>query len=191
MANQLPRSLKGIMHSPGLLIPNLMLLAMASSSPLGVQAPAAPQVGDLCTGGEATGTGLRGAYYSANPATSRPVLVRLDAQVNAGTVRRLPASLLAKPPHTVRWCGWIRPIMSGPHRLGSAHPGLRIEIGNKPVAGKAINLEAGQSYSILVELPDAAGAREFSLQWTPPFGATYDVPPTVLFPPVQTVDPGC
>lgn len=118
------------------------------------------------------------------------MLVRLDPQVNAATVRRLPASLPAKP-RVIRWCGWIRPIMSGPHRFGSAHSALRVEIGNRPVAGKDVALEAGQAYSILVELPEVSGAGQFSLQWTPPFGATYDVPPTVLFPPVQTVGPGC
>lgn len=57
--------------------------------------------------------------------------------------------------------------------------------------GKSINLEAGKSYAVLIELPGADSVGDFSLQWTPPFGATYDIPPTVLFPPVETVKPGC
>lgn len=58
-------------------------------------------------------------------------------------------------------------------------------------AGTSINLEAGKAYAILIEIPNADSVGEFSLQWTPPFGATYDVPPTVLFPPIETVKPGC
>lgn len=69
---------------------------------------------------------------------------------------------------------------------------MRIAVDRQDLGeGKAVNLEAGKSYAIWIELPDAARAGEFSLQWTPPFGATYDVPPTVLFPPVETVQPGC
>lgn len=153
--------------------------------------------GDLCTGGEASGTGLRGAYYSADPRVSGPSLVRVDPRIDSTTVRKLPGSFALKPPHTVRWCGWIRPVVSGPYRMQSAARAMRIQISKRSIAGPsvapgtAIDLEAGKAYSILIELPDATRAGEFSLQWTPPFGATYDVPPTVLFPPVETVQPGC
>lgn len=160
------------------------LAALAATSALS-------QVGDLCTGGEATGTGLRGAYYSADPRANGPVVVRVDARLGAQLLRTLPAPLASQPPHTARWCGWIRPIVSGPHRVGSDNPRVRIEIGKQPVAGQPIKMEAGRTYAILVELPDPARAGEFNLRWTPPFGATYDVPPTVLFPPLATVEPGC
>lgn len=175
------------------------LLVAASSGSLGAQSPKPlPAGGDLCTGGQASGTGLRGAYYSAVPAAgSPPPRVRVDARIGSAALRKPPAPLAAGSVRTVRWCGWIRPIASGAHRLQSAASGMRIELANQPVAGPrvpsgtSVHLEAGKSYSILIELPDAASAGEFSLQWTPPFGATYDVPPTVLFPPVETVEPGC
>jgi hypothetical protein len=171
------------MRRSSILIPILAALATASvSSEVG---------GDLCTGGEATGTGLRGAYYSADPATGRPALVRVDPKVNAAVLRTLPAAFAARPPHTVRWCGWIRPIVSGPHRFGSGNPRLRIQVGRLQVGDKPVDLQAGRSYDIMIELPDPVRAGEFSLQWTPPFGATYDVPSTVLFPPLATVQPGC
>lgn len=190
------------MRSLGILSSILACLAVSSvppgaESPGAAQAGAAQAGGDLCTGGQASGTGLRGAYYSADPRVSRPSLVRIDARIESAVVRKLPAQFSAQPLRAVRWCGWIRPIMSGPHRLQSAAKAMRVEIGKQAIAGPgvaagtSIELEAGKAYSILIELPDATGAGQFSLQWTPPFGATYDIPPTVLFSPVETVEPGC
>lgn len=74
---------------------------------------------------------------------------------------------------------------------------LRVEINKQVVAntsaGKSspIEMQAGRAYAILVEIQDTENAGEFSLQWTPPFGVTYDIPPAVLFPPVATVNAGC
>ncbi len=153
--------------------------------------------GDLCTGGKASGTGLRGAYYNADPRFSRPALVRVDARVETASVRNMPRELADTKVRWVRWCGWIRPVASGSHRIRSAARMMSISIGKQTVAGPAaapdssIELEAGKAYAILIELPNADSVGDFSLQWTPPFGATYDIPPTVLFPPIATVQPGC
>lgn len=187
------------MRSLGILTSILACLAVVSSVPLGAESPgvATAAGGDLCTGGQASGTGLRGAYYSADPRVSKPSFVRIDPRIDSDAVRTLPRQSSEQPLRSVRWCGWIRPIMSGPHRLQSAAKVMRVEIGKQAIAGPgvaagaSIELEAGKAYSILIELPDATGAGQFSLQWTPPFGATYDIPPTVLFPPVETVEPGC
>jgi hypothetical protein len=173
-----------------------LILAAAAVTPgtvPGAQpAPAMRVAGDLCTGGQALGTGLRGAYYSADPKISQPVLVRVDPRISDAALRGLPKPFAARPPAAVRWCGWIRPIATGPHLLQSSVKGLRVEIGKQLVPrGTPVQMEAGTAYAIRIELPDPAAAGQFSLQWTPPFGATYDIPPTVLFPPVATVEPGC
>jgi hypothetical protein len=171
-----------------ILLSALVSLSVASSAQVS---------GDLCTGGKASGTGLRGAYYNADPRISRPWMVRVDPRIESASVRNLPKQPAGARVQWVRWCGWIRPIMSGPHRFHSAANVLSVKIGKQAVtgptaaAGGSIDLEAGKAYSILVELPNADGIGEFSLQWTPPFGASYDVPPTVLFPPIETVEPGC
>jgi len=73
----------------------------------------------------------------------------------------------------------------------SVRIGKQLVGGLSATPGTQVNLEAGKAYSILIELATAESAGEFSLQWTPPFGASYDIPPTVLFPPVETVEPGC
>jgi hypothetical protein len=179
------------MRNVGILSAILAPLALVSSAGTGAAFSATPQVGgDLCTGGNTFGTGLRGAYYTADPKISKPVLVRVDARVSSAAVRSLPRATTA--PNLVRWCGWIRPVASGPHRLQLAGQAARIELAKQSVLpGASVQLEAGKAYAILIELKDPAKAGDFSLQWTPPFGATYDVPPTVLFPPVETVQPGC
>ncbi len=165
---------------------------------LGIQPGFATQaIGDLCTGGTANGTGLRAAYYNADSGTAKPVLIRLDPRVDAAAIRSAAKSHAGKPIQSVRWCGWIRPIVSGSHSFSAATDKLRMEINKQSVVdtstGKStsIEMEAGRVYSVLVELSDASSAAEFSLQWTPPFGVTYDIPPTVLFPPVATLQEGC
>lgn len=165
---------------------------------LGIQPILAAQSsGDLCTGGAENGTGLRGAYYNADPRVAKPLLVRVDPRVEAATLRNAARSLPTKPITAVRWCGWIRPIASGAYKFSAAAKNLRMEINKQAVmntaSGKSasVDMEAGKVYSVLVELANPEGAGEFTLQWTPPFGVTYDIPPTVLFPPVATVQPGC
>jgi hypothetical protein len=188
------------MRDLNLLWPAVASIAMASSSfsaaPTGPHSvPSMP--GDLCTGGQATGTGLRGAYYTADPRKAGPSLVRVDARVNSDTVHVLPNSPVPGSVQTVRWCGWIRPIASGPHKFHSAAADMRIEVARQVVAGPGVAggltvpLEAGKNYAIRMELPAAMQAGDFVLQWTPPFGATLDIPPTVLYPPVETAEPGC
>jgi len=157
-----------------------------------------PALGDLCPGGAATGTGLRAAYYSDAQVTSKPVLIQHASEMNldaAQAARRQVAS--GGSVEAARWCGWIRPVVSGPHQFPATAKGMRVEINKKTVTDAstgqllAIEMQAGQAYAILVEISDIDGARGFDLQWTPPFGVTYTIPPSVLFPPVETVNPGC
>ena len=158
---------------------------------------AAQQMGDLCTGGQASGTGLRGAYYYAASRGDKPLLVRVDARINADTALSWPAPVAAAAPKLVRWCGWIRPIVSGPYRFRADAGALKVQIAKKAMTGPGANpdafidMKAGELYPIFMELPLTGAVPRFSLQWTPPFGVTYDVPQTVLFPPVATVEPGC
>jgi hypothetical protein len=153
-------------------------------------------MGDLCNGGDNVGTGLRGAYYSSDAPSSQPTLVRVDSRIDASRLRDWPSNL-HKPPASVRWCGWIRPTVSGEYGFQANTSAMRIEIGKSAAAGpgvgvgEKISLEAGKLYSILVEIHVDQQPGDFTLQWTPPFGVTYAVPPTVLFPPIETVTPGC
>ncbi|MGC4029151.1 MAG: PA14 domain-containing protein [Steroidobacteraceae bacterium] len=186
------------MHSFRLYTLAILSLAAAPDASQGASSGPAIQVsGDLCTGGTASGTGLRGAYYSGDPRIVKPALIRLDPRVESAALQTSRRMLPTMPVHTARWCGWIRPIVSGPHRFSATAKKLRVEINKKTVtntaAGEssAVEMQAGKAYAILVEIQDADKTGEFSLQWTPPFGVTYAVPPTVLFPPVATVDPGC
>lgn len=101
------------------------------------------------------------------------------------------------PVEAVRWCGWIRPVVSGSHEFPATAKGMRVTINKQTVTDErakkllSIGMQAGQAYSILVEISDMGDAQGFGLQWTPPFGVTYAIPPSVLFPPIETVNPGC
>lgn len=172
------------------------IAALFATATLGAQNVAV--LGDLCSGGDATGTGLRAAYYTDTIATSQPVLIGLDSAIDFPAIsannRKIPPGAEVK---AVRWCGWIRPVMSGEHHFPATAADMQVAINKQVVTDArndkvmAIDLQAGQVYAITIEVRDVAQAGNFSLQWTPPFGVTYAIPPSVLFPPVETVNPGC
>lgn len=153
----------------------------------------AAERGELCSATNATGSGLRGEYFSRDPRRSAPLLVRVDPTVDFDASLDWPASLAAQRPGGVRWTGWVKPPIAGRYRFHVGQPGARIVVARTVLAGEgaaadaAIELAAGRFYPITVEVPqlDAISGR-LALEWTAPYGARYVVPRALLFVPSET-----
>ncbi len=148
---------------------------------------------ELCSTSNATGTGLRGEYFSRDRKTAASLLVRVDATVDFDAGFDWPAALGGRRPGSARWTGWLKPPYSGAYRFHADEGSTRIIVAretlvDKSVAsGSKIELAAGRYYPISMEsvsLDDLTG--RLKLEWTAPHGARYVVPRALLFPPTDT-----
>lgn len=168
-----------------------------TSQPAAAQASASPALsvgGDVCSGTQSTGTGLRGAYYAGAPGAAKPVLIRVDSQVDSLTAKTWGSAPKEPRPASVRWCGWLRPATSGPHRLYTGSAAAKMFVSKKQLddASGPIDMVAGQPYALLIEVVDLSLLEnDLRLEWTPPESVRYPIPQSVLYAPLETVDPGC
>jgi len=153
----------------------------------------AEQKGQLCSGANVTGTGLRGDYFDNDRWQGAPALSRLDATLDFDKTLDWPPERGA-PPKSVRWSGWIKPPLTGRYRFHLDWPGAHISIGREDMLGgnakpgASVVLSAGRFYPILVEVPHTSGlSRGARLEWTGPHGLRFPLPKSLLFPPTDTV----
>ncbi|WP_158790171.1 glycoside hydrolase family 3 protein [Granulicella sp. L60] len=64
------------------------------------------------------GDGLTGEYFSSKDLTGKPVLTRLDRNINFNWDKVVPVSGLQRDDYSVRWTGVVVPPASGNYKLG-------------------------------------------------------------------------
>lgn len=156
----------------------------------------AARLAALCSGSNAIGVGLKGAYYSTEGLRGEPAATRTDTTVEFSSLQELSKAAGLDRIGSVRWTGWIKAHVTGRFRFDGGSPQVRVAVSNLPMSGMhaapdaGIQLLAGRYYPIEVEL-DRIDAEQPSirLQWTVPYGAHYLVPRQALFLPTDSVTP--
>ena len=141
------------------------------------------------------GTGLSAGYYNNTSLSGAVVLSRLEAiDFNWGSGS--PGPGVNKDNFSVRWTGTVAAAASGNYRFQTvSDDGVRVWINGTQVINNwtnhaattntsaAINLVAGQKYTIKVEYFEKGGNAVMRLRWLPPGAASYvTVPLASLFP---------
>jgi beta-glucosidase len=123
--------------------------------------------------------GLSGAYFKGTDLAGRPVVTRVDAQVNFEFTGHAPAPGLEATDFSVRWTGTLTPAASGAYELGfTGDDGYRMWIDGKQVVedwrihapttkSTTITLEKGHAYAIKIEYFQKNNGAEARLIWTP------------------------
>ena len=153
----------------------------------------AEQKGQICSGANVTGTGLRGDYFELPAGQGKLLLSRLDATLDFDPSLDWPAGKNPKP-RSVRWSGWIKPPITGAYQFHLDWPGARIAVGREEVLGgkakpgASITLSAGRFYAVTVEVEQTSAIHHPArLEWTGPHGLRFPMPKALLFPPTDTV----
>jgi hypothetical protein len=138
----------------------------------------------LCSSANATGTGLRGEYYAEEGCRGTPMVVRDDGIIDFDPALRWSG---ARPyPRSVRWSGWVKPMLSGIHRFDVGASKAHIVVARQTVSGTStgIELAAGRFYPISIRIDHInPRAGRMRLEWIPPHGARLLVPQVLLYPP--------
>ena len=138
----------------------------------------------LCSSANATGTGLRGEYYAEEGCRGAPMAVRDDGIIDFDPT--LGWGDAHACPRSVRWSGWVKPMLSGTHRFDAGAGAAHIVVARQVVssASAGIELAAGRFYPINIRM-DRIGRRtgRIRLEWIPPHGARLLVPQVLLYPP--------
>ena len=145
------------------------------------------ELGTLCSNRNAIGVGLRGEYFSQNYWRGVPLLVRTDGILDSNILQ------FSESIRSVRWRGWVKATVSGPHRFHFDHPQSRITVAGSDFSlhvespAQPIDLSAGRFYEISLELPlrEKNETSPFRLEWTPPHGYRYPIAQTMLFLPTN------
>ena len=149
---------------------------------------------ELCSAANATGTGLRGEYFSMDAKRPDPLLVRVDAVLDFDPGLEWPASLQGQRPGWARWTGWVKPPIGGRYRFHVDQPHSQVVVARQPMVGEdarpgaEIELAAGRFFPITVEIKRLEPLNgRLRLEWTAPYGARYLVPRALLFVPSETL----
>ena len=150
----------------------------------------------LCSGSNAIGVGLKGAYYTTEGLRGEPAATRTDTTVEFSSLQELSKAAGLDRIGSVRWTGWIKAHVTGRFRFDGGSPQVGVAVSNLPMSGMRaapdaeIQLLAGRYYPIEVELDRIVlGQPPIRLQWTVPYGAHYLVPRQALFLPTDSVTP--
>ena len=147
--------------------------------------PAATQVGN----------GLSGSYFNNTTLSGNPALTRIEA-VNFDWGTSAPGTGVVANNFSVRWTGTLLASTSGAYRFQTvSDDGVRVWVNGVPLidnwsdhasttnTSAAINLSAGQRYSVKVEYYDKSGGAVMRLRWLRPGTSAYvAVPSASLFP---------
>jgi hypothetical protein len=149
----------------------------------------------------ASGTGLKGEYYSNNSLTGNPVLTRQDSRVSFAWITGSPAKGIPADQFSVRWSGQLEAPVSGTFVLSSTTDDeMRVYLAGKKLiecaaaAGRngigsaSVTLVAGQRYNLTVEYVERSGNATALLQWAYP-GVAQQLIPTAYLYPAQALDP--
>lgn len=159
----------------------------------------AAQRGELCSGGNPVGAGLRGDYFALPGFQGQAALVRTDAEIDFDASLDWPETASMQRPGSVRWTGWVKPPVSGRYRfhIGVANATVTVarhtvvradSAATGPEAG--VELAAGRYAPIEIEMQSAMPAEpaaRLRLEWTVPYGARFVIPRASLFLPSETV----
>jgi len=123
--------------------------------------------------------GLVGAYFKGIDLGGKPVVTRVDPQVDFDFTGAPPAPGLGTTDFSVRWTGTLTPASSGTYDLGfTGDDGYRMWIDGKQVVEDwrvhppttkttQIELQQGHSYQIKIEYFQKNNGAEARLVWTP------------------------
>jgi hypothetical protein len=145
------------------------------------------ELGTLCSNRNAVGVGLRGEYFVRDHWRGEPLLVRTDGILDSNILQ------FSQSIRSVRWRGWVKASVPGPHRFHFDHPRSRIIVAGSDFSlhvdspAQPIDLSAGRFYEIALELPlrNKTDAIPFRLEWTPPHGYRYPIAQTMLYLPTN------
>ena len=140
----------------------------------------------LCSNRNIIGTGLLGEYFSKPAFNGERILARTDKYINSNQLQ------LHSGTKSVRWSGWVKFPLAGPHRFHFDHPNARISVSNKDFSLKRervneiLESTIGGFCSMTIEISIIEkNNSEFKLGWTPPHGYRYQISTSMLFPPMS------
>jgi beta-glucosidase len=123
--------------------------------------------------------GLKGEYYDNSTLSGKPVLTRVDENMEFGWALYSPdQDKMAFDNYSVVWTGKIKSPVSGKYNIGiTANDGYRVYINGKLLVDNwrkvsfgthaaPFNWEKGKEYDIKVEYYEPAGNARFALVWT-------------------------
>jgi hypothetical protein len=141
-----------------------------------------------------TGSGLAGSYFNNVTLSGTPALARTEA-INFNWGTRSPGTGVNANNFSARWTGTVAATATGAYLFRTvSDDGVRIWVNGVQLinnwsdhssttnTGAAINLVAGQRYSVRVEYYEKGGNALMRLQWREPGKSSYAaVPPASLF----------
>lgn len=148
----------------------------------------ADQRGQICSGSNTSGVGLRGEYFANEQCQGPVLLARVDGPVDFDRSLDWPAERQRELPRSVRWSGWVKPPLSGSYRFHANASGARITVAKQVVSGEGagsdakVELAAGRYHPITLEVP-RLGDNPLRLEWTAPHGSRFIVPRALLYLP--------
>ncbi len=177
---------------------NTTVVKAAAFATNAVAAAAAPAT--FLTGSSiGTGTGLKGTYYSNQLKTfnNPPSLVRIDPTINFNWNTVSPAPGITQTDFTAKWTGSVQAPLSEPYTFyTTTDDGVRLYVNGALIINEwvdqgpttwsgAVNMVAGQKYSIEMDYYQNQGGAVASLAWSSPSTAEEIIPSTQLYPPVD------
>ena len=125
------------------------------------------------------GNGLKGTYYAGTD-FEELVLTRRDPTVNFDWHGQAPAAGLPANGFSVRWTGWLVPPTTGHYVLHlSVDDGIRLWLNGRELLNEwrgqplsyyqlAVDLQAGEPYSLQIEYCQYSASTRARLAWAPP-----------------------
>jgi len=139
--------------------------------------PVVPEVHLFPAGGREGQHGLKGEYFSNPDLEGRPVLTRIDREINFEWGGGSPDSLIPPDRFSVRWTGTLVPPVSGFYKIIlTTDDGVRLFIDGKRVDEAwqdrsptsnfiPLQFEEGRKYDIRIEYYENAGGAFAALGW--------------------------
>ncbi len=147
-----------------------------------------------------TGGGIMGQYYKGM-AFESPVLTRTDPQINFNWGTAAPDPAVGVDSFSVRWTGEVEPAFTETYTFyARADDGVRLWVDGKQLVnawvdqgateynGK-IDLVAGQTYSVVMEMYENGGDAVAELRWSSPRTPKQLIPSAALSPPLKASTP--
>lgn len=122
-------------------------------------------------------TGLKAEYFATLQPDSKPVLTRIDKQINFNWTLYSPDPLLQADHYSVRWTGQLTADQTGKYKIGlDGNDGYRLFINNRLVVDNwqkqtyrtqlaDYDFEKGKAYDIRVEFYESLGNAHIHLVW--------------------------
>lgn len=121
--------------------------------------------------------GLKGEYFASTDLSGKPLLTRVDKQIDFMWTLYPPDGSLKNDHYSVRWQGEIRIPKSGSYKIGlEGNDGYRLFINGKLLINQwdkvsyhnklvDFNFEADKSYSVKIEFKETKGNAHIKLIW--------------------------